>query len=273
MFVIPGPSREDRRFYFQRYLSPKWERFRVGTVEDVYGPHTTHWLDVGVIEDATARLSEASIPADCRDVLPVWCPPRKGVWELLWGLIGVEDLVIQEPLATMVDQQGFLAHDLYRLLWEARFRVKENSVNLTPAQEVFDAALLWAGGKPLSEAQEKLIATVGVTTKVETTAQQAEMLCMVMTLAAQNSLVNRIVLTFDSLERALEHPQRQKLLRGLNHFVDAVERWIKVPGGCPVGVLVGFADTARNRALLREHHPKLASRVEDGLAWTAENDA
>jgi len=272
MFVIPGPSREDRRFYFERYLSPKWEKFRVGSIEDVYGPHTTQWLDVGVIEDATTRIRAMAIPADCRDVLPMWCPPQKNVWELLWGLVGVEEFVVEEPLSSLVDQEGSLLHDFYRLVWEARFLAKE-SVNLTAAQTFMESLLLWVTGGKLSEEQDRVLAALNVKSRVEAPSQQADLLCMVVTLAAQNSLTNRMVIAFDDLELALDHPKRQYLLRGLSQFIEAVDRWTLRAGGCPIGVLVGFADTQTNRARLKEHHPKLAARVEDGLAWTSENDS
>jgi len=269
MFVIPGPNREERSRYFQRHLYPTLEKFGVGSIEDVYGAHTTDWLTVGVMQDVATRIRAARIPKEFRQSLPVWCPPERGVWELFWGLVGVEELIVQEPLASMVDQPGFLGHDFYRLFWEARFRAKEN-VNLASAQVIVETAIAWASGFDLTDPQKKALSDVGVTAKVETASQRADLLCLVMTLAAQNGLSNRMVLTFDALEETFGHPRRQQLLRGLNHFIDAVER---VPGGNPLGVLVGFSDTSENRAKLREHHPKLFSHVEAGLLWTLENDA
>ena len=271
MFVIPGQNREGRRFYFQRYLSPKWSRFRVGTIEDVYGPHTAHWLDVGAVEDATERVRKALVPEDCRDVLPRWCPPTPGEWELFWGLIGVENFVIDASVLPLVNQQGYLVHDLYKLIWEARFLAKEN-VNLMSAQALVETTLHWMTGADLSEEQVKVLADHKITRRVESTSQRAELLCMIVTLAAQNALVNRMVLTFDGLEEALDSPRWQPLLRGLNHIIEAVERWTRTCG-CPVGVLVGFAPTPESMRRLKEHHPKLAGHVEDGLAWTTENDS
>jgi hypothetical protein len=262
MLVVPG-TREARLDVYRVLL----ERFEVVPRENaIIDLQAFSWRNEGVLENVTRRIASARVGT--RSTLPVWYPPERNVWELFWSLVAVEDLTIQEPLRTLVDNAGFLAHHLYRLLWEARFLAKEN-VNLKPAQTFVELITRWVAGSTLSEDETVRLAKLGVKQKVETLSQHFDLLCMIVTLAEHNGFVSEMVLSFDALEEALEHENRTQLLRGLSRFLDSIERWIK-EGGSPIGVLIGFNATPASMARLREHHPRLADHVRKGLTWTEE---
>lgn len=262
LLVVPG-DREERLRFYDRYLVHTEKLSSEGAIDDLQG---FSWTNVGVLENVITRIATARVSASTR--LPVWFPPEKGVWELLWSLVAVEDIVIGEPLRTLVDNSTFLAHHLYRLLWEARFLAKEK-VNLKPAQVFVELIVRWLTAETLTEDEDKQLLTLGVRQRVQTDSQRFDLLCMLVSLAEHNGFISRLVLAFDDLEKALVHPNRTLLLRRMSKLLDSIDRWIKV-GGSPIGVLIGFEATPESMTTLREHHPRLADHVREGLVWTEE---
>jgi hypothetical protein len=256
MLVLDDRPAVRERFY-SKYLARKGAR--EGVIEDL--PTGTRPAQ-SVLVDVATRLSSVRL---VRRGLPIWFPPEKGVWEMLWAVVAAEDFVTLEPLRSLVDNDAFPAHYFYKLLWEARFLAKEN-VNLKPAQALVQLITRWLMAEKLNEEDVARLRTLGVSQLVQTDSQRFDLLCMLVTLAEQGGFLKRVVLGFDGLETMLEEPA---LLRGVNRFIESIERWIKV-GGSPIGVLIGFDATPANMDRLRANHPRLAAHVQKGLAWTEE---
>lgn len=243
-----------RARFYEKYLARK--ESRKGLVET--------WQKVP--QDVLANVAQRIAAVRLTTVgLPVWFPPEKGVWELLWAIVAAEDFVVLEPLRSLVDNDAFLAHGFYKLMWEARFLTKEK-VNLKPAQALVGLITRWLTDKSLSEEDTAQLQSFGVRLRVQTDSQRYDLLCMLVSLAEHNGFLKRLVIGFDGLEKVLE---QQQVLRGLNKFLEAIDRWIKV-GGSPIGVLIGFDATPANMARLRENHPRLADRVQKGRTWPEE---
>jgi hypothetical protein len=121
--------------------------------------------------------------------MPVWFPLEPGQWELLWGLASVGSFEVAEPLRTYVDET-LLAYEFYRLIWELRFLTTEN-LNLSKAQEVARAIARWLSAEPLSEGERSIFLDIGLRGLPLTEGQQRDLLCMLVTLAIQNSLIEK----------------------------------------------------------------------------------
>ena len=116
----------------------------------------------------------------------------------------------------------------------------------------------------MAEANE--LESVGATRRISTDRERMDVLFFILTIAEHNALLNRYVMCFDGLERALTADSRG-LLRELHTFLLTLDRWVRL-AGTPVGVLIGMDTSQRHMSQLRRLHDKLADEVEAGLAWT-----
>lgn len=260
--VIPGTPQQ-REAFFTGFLLPKYARFRPGSVEDIIGPQTRVWLEQGLSRNLVSRIASARLPLDCRDMLPRWAPPQAGVWELLWGLIAIEDFVVEEPLRSRIDQDFLLIRDVYRALWEARFLAKEN-VNLAPAQECVHTLVRWVSSSVLSLEDEARLQAIGVDRRIHPD-ERYDLLCFLIVLAAQNGLINQYLIAFDGLEEATE--DHVSSLREMHRLITTVSEWID-SAPCPIGILIGHSGQPADLHALSALHEGLAEAVTTGLAWT-----
>lgn len=262
--VVPGATAHDRMGFYRKYLAPEWKTFRPDTIEDIIGDDARDWVDETIIGNLTRRIANAKIPEGATKTLPAWFPPPGHGWELLWALVSNDVFVIEEPLRQMVDRGG-LVHHFYKALWDFRFALKENE-SFEPAARVYFAITRWMTGLELGDDDIRVLEKIGVGRRVSSVAERFDLLFFLVTLCAQNGLLNRMVLCFDGLERALQSSHRP-VLRELDMFLGALERWVKFTQ-TPVGVLVGFGASEREKSQLRKLNPKLADRIVAGLAWT-----
>lgn len=253
MLVVPGDL-SARQVAFDKYEA--WAQLQKTIAHDVSPPT---WVQQGVLANLVERVRSIEVR---RAGMPIWFP--RGNWEIVWGVAARAEFVIDEPLRTIVDQRFYLAHDLYRLLWEIRF-LSQESVNLAKAQELVGSVTRWAFGGATDVDQDRLV-ELGVHSQVTQTTQSYHLLCMLLTLASQNGLFSQCVLGFDGLEEALNRPWA---LREINRFLVTVDRWVQF-GGCPIGVLLGFNVTPDNMEYLRDQNEDMAVRVEAGLLWSEE---
>jgi hypothetical protein len=265
MLVVPGDTAHDRLSWYRKYLSEEWASFRPETVEDVIGDPAREWVNQTVLANVTARLASAEVPHEARRDLPKWFPPPFSGWEFLWALAASPTFLVEEPLRTMVDQPYYLFHEMYRVLWELRFRLRENK-EFEPSLQFFQAMVRWMTGSHLSASDQAMLEAAGVTRRVNTDQERLDVLFFLITLAEHNALLNRYVLCFDGLERALR-PEKRGLLREMATFITTLDRWIRM-AQTPVGVLIGMDTSPRQLASLRRMNAKLADEVEAGLAWT-----
>jgi hypothetical protein len=265
MLVVPGPSAHERLHFYRRYLAPEWDNFRPDTIEDVVNDYARDWVNQTIVENMTMRIAAAQVPAEVKHDLPPWFPPVGHAWELLWALVSTPEFVIEEPLREMVDQQHFQIHDLYRALWEFRFALKENAT-FEPAAVIYFALTRWLTRSELTAEDLQVLSKIGITRRVTSDAEVFDLLFFIVTLAAQNGILNRMVICFDGLERTLTSEGRP-LLRELDLFLATAERWV-INMQAPVGILIGFGASNRERTLLRKLNQRLARRIDAGLAWT-----
>jgi hypothetical protein len=262
--VLAGKPHE-RRAFMAQFASTQFAAFQQGALDEISGPTTLTWLSEGLAKNVTARVCQARLPLDCRDAMPPWFPPEPAVWELLWGLVAREDLLVDEPLRSMLDQDFFLIYDVYRALWEARFLAKEN-VNLGPAQDFVKTMTRWMTSL-LTPEDEKRLQAIGITRTISAD-QRLDVLCFLLTLASQNALLSRVIFFIDGLERATENDK--PVLRELFRFLAAIERWVAI-GPCPVGVVIGHTAEHDDLHTLREIDDRLACKVIDGLSWVRQD--
>lgn len=263
--VLPG-RQAARQAFLVRFASAEFNRYRPGVVEDLIGPQTTAWLEQGLCKNLTARVANMRLPNECRAGMPDWFPPEPGNWELLWGLVAAPDFVIDEPLRSMLDQEAYVVHDVYRVLWEARFLVKENKGDRGPAQVLLRTLVRWLTTSLLTTEDEKRLTDMGIRRTV-TSDHRFDLLCMLVTLAWQNGIINRFLVYFDGLERATD--ANTTALHEMYRLLLSLERWIKI-GPCPMGVLVGHSADATDLHNLRTIDERLAEKIVDGLAWVRE---
>jgi hypothetical protein len=259
--VLPGASPQERLEFLQGYLAPTYDRFRPDCIEDLTGAHTRNWVEDGVLINFTERMEAQplalDIPKDMGKVAPRW--------QLLWGLILAPDFVVGDPLKGLVDQEYSMLHNIYKVLWEARFLAREET-----SQEKLVAfvttILRWITDQPLTNEDAETLLILGARKRVESVSERVDALLFLISLAAQNALLTRATFFFDDLERALL-PDRHNTLRQLDEFLMNVDRWA-TKLDCPIGVLIGFQANKQTMRALRRRNPKLYKRIETGLSWT-----
>ena len=261
MLVVPGDTTHTRMDWYRKYLGDEWASFRPNTVEDIVSQPSRDWVEQSVLLNFTERLAAAKIPrdGDHRDF-----DSPTGTWEFLWALGQTEGLTVNGPLREMVDQPHYLFHEVYLVFWSLRFRIKENGMKATVP--FFNTVVRWLTGEALSMAEANELESVGATRRISTDRERMDVLFFILTIAEHNALLNRYVMCFDGLERALTADSRG-LLRELHTFLLTLDRWVRL-AGTPVGVLIGMDTSQRHMSQLRRLHDKLADEVEAGLAWT-----
>jgi hypothetical protein len=261
MVVIPGATAQDRFGWYRKYLSDEWASFRPDTVEDIISDGARDWVDQTVLSNFTARVAMAQVPTEAKRDLPNWNPPPVA-WEFVWALAAVEHFVVEEPLRSLVDRSHYVFHEIFRVLWELRFRLQENKGDIEPAQQFFDAAIRWMTASHLGETDQAMLTAAGVTRRIRSDQERLDVLCFLITLAEHNALLNRFILCFDGLERALR-PEKRALLRELQTFLSTIDRWIRM-AQAPIGILIGMDTSSRQMASLRRLNSKLAIDIEAG---------
>lgn len=266
LLVVPGPTCHDRLAILAQWEDGDWRRTQPGTITDTCSAYTRSWPTDGVLHNLTNRIARITIPSEVKSRLRNG-PPPPNIWEIVWALVSTEDFLVEEPLRGMVDRSFYLVHDVYRVLWEARFLIQENASRETITHLV-GTLIRWVTSEPLTPQDQKTLQELTVKRLVTSEQERFDVLCFLLTLAAQNGIVERVVFLFDGLEDVLQ-PEYRSVLRQFHAMLLAIDRWVTI-GGCPLCVLVGFRGTKADTAALRRLHPKLAVEVAQGLAWVKE---
>lgn len=257
--VLPGPTLSSRTALLQEYLRGASH----DVAEDVV--LSTDWTVEGVLPSITRRISELRIPNECQHASYRLTPPRGAPWEILWGVIGVETLVLDEPYRSMVDSSVYLTSDLFRVIMEARFLARE-SADRSKVDGFVTMILRWITNEGLTKGDIETLTSFGITRRFETLYHRLDALFFLVVLASQNSLLNRVVLTFDGLEYVCDK-SRMASLDDLYVMLYEVTKWTRF-GSFPMGILIGWAATSHDRQALRRVHPRLLSFLDNGLSWT-----
>jgi hypothetical protein len=231
------------------YLSPRFETLRTGAIEELAEGRT--WLEGNVTRAFLEKISKARIPAECRD----GDESPEETWNLLWGLLRTETLIVEETLRDLLDQATPLITSVHRALWEARFLLREHADDRI-ARAFVCAFSRWISGHPLSVEDVAALRSADIEPFPLYAVDQVEAACFLLTLAAQNALLSRFVVLFDGLEDA-----DYATVCGLGELLSVLDKWV-ARDGSPLGVLVGFEGTTYQRRALRQKHPVLAKRVE-----------
>lgn len=252
-----------QRSLFHTYLG--LPSFQTGVVNDLVGNQTRDWLAGNVLESFRTRVAALRIPEDCmtKELSVAWVDNQKD-WEIFWGLVFTPEFLVEEPLRSMVDKGFYLVHSVYRAIWEARFVLREKGPGLL-LQQMGSSVLQWLQGLPLTDEDIQRLTAIGIHKRVESDREKSDVLLFLLTLAAHNGLISRVVIAFNGIERALR-PDSRALLRQLDAFCGDLDRWAKL--GAPVGAVLGIDLSRGGVSSLRKLNVKLAERVTTGLEWT-----
>lgn len=258
LHVVPGPE-ASRQALLQAFDRGEWRRFQPGVASAVMGPES--WLRDDIVGALANKLSKMPVANDER--LAPWFIPN-GAWQLLWGLIAVEDLAIEEPLRSAVDHGSLFIHEVYRALWEARFLVAEHST-LEPATAFVATMVRWLTGSELHPEDHNCLAVSGLHRRIMRDQERIGALLFLVTLATQNGLISKLVVGFDCLEAACCVNERG-VLRQLHVLIGVADRWVHMFKS-PIGFVIGFNETKLQA--LRKLNPRLASFVHESLERNA----
>ncbi len=261
--VIPGATHSDRHEVLKPYLAGEWRRFHAGVVIDVTPAKSTGWLDGDVAGNLLERVRLMRMPPVAKGVLAPWCP-HTGVWELLWNLVAVEEFVVEDPLRQMIDKPFYLAHDIHRALWEARFVAREHDT-LQPVKAFLRHFCQWINGEPLGDDSRAVLAGIGIHRRITSNLEKLDVIGFLLALAGQMRLLERAIFLIDDLERALV-PNKRFLLGQLRDMLSSGRRWTQF-GVNPLGILLGFTGSQTDMKLLGKHQATLATEVGAGLNW------
>lgn len=204
------------------------------------------WVEQGVVENLTERLSKVRAIGS---IIP-------HEWDLLWNLLTLEQLEVEEPVRSLIDQ-GHLFTEFFKAIWEARFQLNEGK-DIKP----FVTALSrWMTAAPLDSSQKELLGQLGIERELETTFERLDMLFFLVALAKQNELISQLVFVLDGLEKVASlgvSPRRQRSKELLDFFLVA-DRWARL--GAPIGFLLGYSNEHRPLDSLERSNAKLGKRL------------
>jgi len=179
------------------------------------------------------------------------------------ALVSCQDLDLEGTIRTMADTSHYLEHDVYRILWEIRFLRREDRHQ---ADELFDIFRRLVRDTQLREHEVRRLRDLGISKFIFSFREKVEVLCFLRTLASQNEIPSRLVLSFDGLDQAIQ-AENKGVLRQLVMLISEVRRWTLITS-CPIGILLGFSAARSNTAKLRKLNQNLTAEMEAGLAWT-----
>ncbi len=260
--VVPGKTHFDRQQVLKPYIEGDWRRFHSGVVID--NSKTTEWIDGNIVQNLQVRLVHVRMPEMPKDAMAPWYPHPSGFWDILWGLVAVDEFIVEDSLRQLVDKPFYLVHDVHKALWEARFLARENP-KLETAEEFMLHFTRWITGEPLGDAGRKTLHDLGIK-RLVTPPERADVLCFLLSLACHNGLVKRAIFVFDDLEQALQ-PNKRAVLRQLRDLLECGRRWARL-GGNPLGILIGFTGSRTDTQLLEKLNASLAAEVGTGLQWS-----
>jgi len=214
------------------------------------------WLTTSVLTALQDAVERAWLAEDAKPFMPAWWPPVTAGWGLLWGLVAAPDFVVEEPLREMVDRSVSVFHTFFLALWEIRFTLQEKG-DLPEAAGLITSLGTWLRGQPLDALAMANLTRLGIARRLVHENERLDVLCFLLTLAAQNGLVSRLHVVFDGIERA-----DRVRLRELYTVLQTCGRWTRLPG-MPLGLLLGWnADGAG----LGKANAKLVNYIIQGVA-------
>ncbi len=204
------------------------------------------WLTEGLVQNLTHRLSKVRAIGS---IIP-------HEWDLLWNLLTLETLEVEDPLRLLVDQ-GHLITEAFRAIWEARFRLDEGR----EVKDVVSALSKWMTCGELDVGQRKLLTELGITREPSSTFERLDLLFFILALAKQNELVTSTVFVFDGLDRVtrLGIGRRRAFYKELFDFSVAAERWARL--GAPIGFMLGYSKDHDPLNVIESAHPKLGRKL------------
>lgn len=207
---------------------------------------TDSWLSEGLVANLTHRISKVRATGS---IIP-------HEWDLLWNLLTLETLVVEDSVRMLVDQ-GHLITEAFRAIWEARFRLEEGR----EVKDVVSALSSWMTSAPLSSAQREQLTQLGITREPGSTFERLDMLFFVLALAKQNELVTQTVFVFDGLDRAVRQGigKRRAFYKELHDFTVTAERWARL--GAPIGFMFGYSKSHDPIGVIETAVPKLGRKL------------
>lgn len=174
----------------------------------------------------------------------------------LGQLLQTENLLIEEPLKSMVDQSFYLVSDLFRVILEARFQVVEGS----NATDFASSIMRWILDEKLNAQDLKLFEAAHVSRRV-TLNEQLDLVCFLATLANQTGILDTLTFALDNVEMAATAgiKDRRVLLKELDDVAFTATRWEKL--GSPLGVVLGVDRFSP----LENSAPKLSKLLRSGV--------
>lgn len=156
------------------------------------------------------------------------------VWRFLQDLTKGEDLVIGEPLRSLVDR-GNLLTDVLRALWEIRFLSKEG-LTKEPFIRNFTS---WVTS---SRTTGPILNKIGLE-RTLARHRRLEVFLFLSTLARQNGCFERGVFIIDGIEALLNLPSKVRTVRlkELVRLVKVTNKWSHL--GAPIGYIIGYSET------------------------------
>jgi len=177
--------------------------------------------------------------------------PLPFVTGIVRNLMQAPELSVEGPLRDYADKSSHIAHDVYRLLWEGRFILREKPGEF---EEFVTQMAKWIGWCSTSAYVERVVSGPQ---------EQAAVLCFLTALAAQNGITKRVILCLDGIDQI----EDRGLAKNVMAVLTEVRRWALLTA-CPFGLLLGFAGSRSDVAKLRKLNPTLGAEVDEGLVWT-----
>lgn len=155
-------------------------------------------------------------------------------------LFHADNLLLDDPLRTMVDRGFYFVSDAFKVILEAKFQVAEG----WSAEGHTEAVTRWVLNEKLTTAHLKLFEAAKVSRRV-TQSEQVDFLFFAAALGAQSGVTEPTTLGLDSVEltSTVGKKDRRAYLSELEEIVFGAVRWQSL--GSSLGIVLGTEDVSR----------------------------
>jgi len=209
------------------------------------------WLSDGLVHNLIRRI-RSGLKLTGRTTADV------DEWDLLRNLLLLPDLTLEgnEPFKDLVDQ-GLTISLAFKALWQARFLITEGQ-----SVESFVTTLgKWLCGVAIFSEDVERLHQLGIEHLLTTISDRLDVLFMLLTLASQNDLLDRVIVPFKHLDQLItkELYSRKVFTKELYEFLLAADRWGRIEA--PVGFIFTY-DNPDTVDVLEDIDPLLGRQLK-----------
>lgn len=240
LLVIASPHEDFRRETFKAFYQVK-DLVILGASKN-----NQDWLAKGIVDDLTQRVRGFT----------------GRPWGLVWDLLDVQDVIVEEPLTSLL-KQGLRFTSFFRALREGKAMLQKGRRD--DALALLGSVFRWLSAQELGPEHRSWLERMQIRHELQTLHERLDMLLFLLALAYQNDLADRTVFVLDGLDKTLRLSvdKRKHFHNQMLDTIQTFDRWARL--GSSAGVVIGLDASDDTLDILSQYNDRLGKRVRAAL--------